>query len=557
MNSIPKTRRRPRTPGAVFAALSATIFALIATVSLTAQSAPPPSVAEFAPVAPQQVLQKSNLAALGGQQPGGNGSGAATPTPTPTAAAGATTPTPSGPVVDTASVYHCIDGPGGPRQIEDPQSPPCVPYWKGDNGGATAPKGVTGSQITVVVGDDASSGAPLYSASDLQTYETFFNRRFEFYGRKLHLVSYTPAGPAASGVQMTTDAATVSDMNAFASVLYSEQDGRQYVYYDALAHHRVISVIDGLLGLPRVGESHMASLAPYEWDYTPSVDRMFRGYGQFLCNTLAHKPPSYGGPYSWGNPTERTFGIVVDAEYTDTPPFDVSPVADELKACGANPVVVKWDGSPAATLMATLQNDKVTSVMYTGQGGTMGVQLMPQATAQGYHPEWLTWDLGYQASDAQAVDYPKDQAAHVLGLQTYSKTLRPEDMPWWWAAKEVNPGWTNTGDQYMRLYEELLLIASGIQTAGPNLNPASFEHALMSTRFPNPGAGGAPYYQGTVGFPGVHSMVQDLTMDWLGATNVSPWTNEPPAYCYAQGGRRYPLGGWPKQDVQFFTGSCR
>src|SRR5581483_10256236 len=56
-------------------------------------------------------------------------------------------------------------------------SPPCVPFWSGNNGGATA-RGVSGSAIEGLV-----SG---YSAgyADLQS---FFNRRFQFYGRSLHL----------------------------------------------------------------------------------------------------------------------------------------------------------------------------------------------------------------------------------------------------------------------------------------------------------------------------------------------------------------------------------
>ena len=76
---------------------------------------------------------------------------------------------------------RCIGDP--PRQIEDPQSPPCVPYWEGDNGGATT-RGVTRNEIRLA--------APNWDAFKYPALEAFFNRRFEFYGRSLHLLE-TPS----------------------------------------------------------------------------------------------------------------------------------------------------------------------------------------------------------------------------------------------------------------------------------------------------------------------------------------------------------------------------
>lgn len=43
-------------------------------------------------------------------------------------------------------VRRCVGDP--PRQIEDPHSPPCVPYWAGGNGGATWP-GVTADEVRI------------------------------------------------------------------------------------------------------------------------------------------------------------------------------------------------------------------------------------------------------------------------------------------------------------------------------------------------------------------------------------------------------------------------
>src|SRR5439155_17384244 len=91
-------------------------------------------------------------------------------------AGGGVTATPA--PVQVARVRRCVGDP--PRQIEDPQSPPCVPYWQGDNGGATS-KGVTADEIRIAV--------PKMTDTDAQ-FAAFFNSRFEFYGRKLHLLNW-------------------------------------------------------------------------------------------------------------------------------------------------------------------------------------------------------------------------------------------------------------------------------------------------------------------------------------------------------------------------------
>src|SRR5581483_5996050 len=52
-------------------------------------------------------------------------------------------------------VKQCVQTPTGARQTEDVYSPPCVPFFQGDNGGSTF-RGVTKDEIKVVIDlDDA------------------------------------------------------------------------------------------------------------------------------------------------------------------------------------------------------------------------------------------------------------------------------------------------------------------------------------------------------------------------------------------------------------------
>src|SRR5687768_6307208 len=139
----PVPGRRPRGPGYTFLALTLVLAALVAVVSLTFRQTPPPTIAEFAPQAIEQITdspddQTSSRSERAGEDPAATDAGlGAVP--------------PAAPALDAPRVRRCVGDP--PRQIEYPQSPPCVPYWDGDNGGATY-KGVTRDEIRVVVPSD-------------------------------------------------------------------------------------------------------------------------------------------------------------------------------------------------------------------------------------------------------------------------------------------------------------------------------------------------------------------------------------------------------------------
>src|SRR5688572_3792251 len=104
---------------------------LVAALALSARQAPPPTIAEFAPQAVSQIAERSEETAAGRE------SSATETEQGDRMQQGEAVPQNA---IDVARVRRCVGDP--PRQIEDPQSPPCVPYWSGDNGGATT-KGVT------------------------------------------------------------------------------------------------------------------------------------------------------------------------------------------------------------------------------------------------------------------------------------------------------------------------------------------------------------------------------------------------------------------------------
>src|SRR5688572_25910879 len=132
--------QRPRSAGIFFAVLSVVLLVVLAAVALTQRQPPPPTIAEFAPQAVENITDAPNDQSSSSGR--GTGSGECADDSCP----GIGEVTPSPPPIEVARTRRCVGDP--PRQVEDPQSPPCVPYWVGDNGGSTS-KGVTRDSIKV------------------------------------------------------------------------------------------------------------------------------------------------------------------------------------------------------------------------------------------------------------------------------------------------------------------------------------------------------------------------------------------------------------------------
>ncbi|MCA1830135.1 MAG: hypothetical protein LC663_01270, partial [Actinobacteria bacterium] len=204
----------------------------------------------------------------------------------------------------------------------------------------------------------------------------------------------------------------------------------------------------------------------------------------------------------------------------------------------------------------------VTSVVCFCDDADVQSALMQNATAQQYRPEWILSTYIDADVDNSFQKAPPDQSSHVIGLSFRNMWLPREYMPGYWSIKDAHPEFDPSAAEAYDLaarYSSLLLLASGIQTAGPNLTAKTFETGLQATTFPNPGAEGAPYYQAWVGFPnGDHTMMHDATMYWFSPSDRGTMDpTNPGAVCYVDRGKRYELDAWRPQQPAFHSGSCR
>jgi len=557
LGSGERPRRPSRVVGSAYVAAALALATILAYIALTSRSDSPPQIAEFAPQA-QKVINNapSEQTSTLGSAPGG--APAAVPSPSP-----ATVPS-------DAMLHHCVGDP--PRQIEDPQSPPCVPFWKGKNGGATF-NGVTPEEITVAVGQPQSWDT--YDAGVTQATPAllnFFNKRFETYGRTIKVVPFTASGGAVTNQH--TDATTVADKNPFAVIpndsYVNNADGANLYFNDDLARRHVITMLNEQN--TTLTTSHLAAMAPYEWSYFQTLDQDEANMAEMICKELNGKQPRWAGP-SVATAPKRVFGVIHEVA-PDGTNYEDATLLNGLATCGVTPFVTTYHGGyDAATYdsaISQMQTNHVTTITCLCQGNDLpGWETT--AESQSYVPEWLI-NGNLQDNDDQGElgeEQASAEASHRIGISTLNKMLPLTSMPWWWAVSEGNPASNAAeyqgndwyyGANYM--YLGLLALVSGIQLAGPNLTPATFERGLQRAVFANPGSGGPPLYQARVGFAGgSHTMVQDVTPIWWSANAQSTYwagySGGKGTWCYLDRGVRFGVGEWPRKEPDMFNGPCQ
>ncbi|HVE76365.1 MAG TPA: hypothetical protein VND22_06325 [Actinomycetota bacterium] len=539
--------RRPKAPGYMYAGIATASIVLIGILALTATSPPPPTIAEFAPQANRIEDAPDEQTSEFGEGSGNCPPGSTTCDPAGTdKAAGGEEPDP----IDIPRVRKCIGDP--PRQTEDPQSPPCVPYFKGDNGGETY-KGVTADEVRIAAPSNTTFADGMVA---------YFNSRYEFYGRKMVIVPGIGAGFGPDAAKMSADAVKADEeLKVFGSLLYGDGGGEEFVYYDELARRGIVSVD----ARPTMNsEASMKKFHPYQWGYLPGFDLMSRAMSEWICKALAGKSADYSGADVI---TERKFGMVTTVRASGARP-DVTAQKRILADCGVQLAVERdqvMDGNDqsgfqqAQSILTEMQTNRVTTIICNCHTQTSGYYMSSLATKQGYFPEWLISTYMYQAEDTHAQVWDSGQVAHSFGLGWWDKQLPPQDEVWYRAVKEGGRNFNNEFDYYEArwLFNSIRMMAAGLQMAGPKLTPESFADGLMKSRFPNPNAGGPPDYQASIRFgPDDHTAIDDAAIVWLSKTEQSNWSGRAGAVCYAQNGKRYKLGQFPSDYGGIFQRPC-
>ncbi len=447
-----------------------------------------------------------------------------------------------------------VAGCGGVQVKGDPYSPPCVQF-SGSNGGATH-RGVSDSEIVVTVRIDgfdsglvdavtkaASTAGKIPSEPREKVERTitglveYFNQRFQFYGRKIKMVIYDGKGDPLNEIigngqeGARADAVKVAkEIGAFADV-----SAITAPYASSLASEGVINV-----GAPYVPRDWLTQRRPYSW--TPLTD----------CTTVVEATSSYYATKMFGKPAVNAQGALKDKprrlvvvapenkEYQDC----VSAGIAMLNQRGAGSELVgryeyKIDVNNTGTardVATKLVADEATTLM-CGCDPVFLNYLAQEIRAANISPEMIMVGVALVDTDLVGQLFQQDVWRNAFGISFQGATAPQRSTIAYAAYKAVrNDEPSITVDI---LYNQLYMLAIGIQMAGPDLNPLSFEKGMFS--YPKRSG---PY--GSWGFgPNDYSTSDDVREVFWNPGAQSVFNRAAGAYQNPNGDARFPIGKWP------------
>lgn len=175
----------------------------------------------------------------------------------------------------------------------------------------------------------------------------------------------------------------------------------------------------------------------------------------------------------------------------------------------------------------------------------LALGLSPKANEQDYLPEWLSSGLAFVDQDivSQLID-PK-QWVRAFGI-AFNAEPEPQGRSFPYAAyKKVRPN-DEPVFGYEEIYYQFYLLAIGLQLAGPNLAPQTFQAGM----FAYPGGTGP---RGSWHFgPGDFTPTDDFRELWWDPNRTSPQNNKQGAWVQLNGGKRYFPGQVPHTAAPYF-----
>ncbi|HXN60468.1 MAG TPA: ABC transporter substrate-binding protein [Acidimicrobiales bacterium] len=432
--------------------------------------------------------------------------------------------------------------PGQPEQVPgDPYSPPCIAF-SGSNGGATSP-GVTANSINVTYRNTADSesfqqtlaslgGADITDTTadierTISALATYFDTHFQFYGRKLNIEYFNGQGSITNELlgsgqqQADADAVTAAQqLHAFA-----ELDGVTEPYDVALAGQKVISI-----GAPYLSASFMGQYAPYMWSLDTESNDVVTATQDLYLKSMAGGKAAYAGGSLLNQPRKVAIIAPSDPWYQTAAAAAVQeaaaagyPVADNIQY----QLNLSTLSSQAATVISQLQNDGITTVI-CGCDPVFPVYLTSRAAEQGYTPEWVVAGVALTDNDIVGQLFDQQEWNHAFGVTFQGPTMPKQDTFGYAAYESVSPG-TQPANAVDLIYAQMYEMAIGIQMAGPDLTPQTFENGMRA--YPGSQAGASNAFYGTWDFPTGHYTPQtDWAFIYWDPTKVSPYDDKTGAY---------------------------
>lgn len=390
-------------------------------------------------------------------------------------------------------------GPGVRQVPWSAYAPPCQPAWHGNNGGSTY-RGVSSNAITLSFRSAASDqldliysivprtvlGTNAEAVATMQAYIALFNKTFELYGRHVVLVPFQGKSDfvdedlGMDQTQAQEDAVTVAtNIKAFADMSTTTASA---LYASDLAARHVVT-----WSLYEQPASFYEQYSPWEYTPGPNCTKLAQLTGQVLGRQLGGLPASFAGPGLRND--IRTYGIL----YPFGPQATTCAQEDAaaLERYGQKVVKslsVKFDLSSlistADAAIAEFKTAGVTTVILNSTDPITPKFYLEAAAADDYYPEWWFqsyFPAGQTNNDTFSQQFPAGEATHIIGPG--NETLAPLEQEALTAFRLGNKILGRSPDaqpvpSYFWNYISLLAFYDGLQLAGPDLTPQTFETGM-------------------------------------------------------------------------------
>ncbi|MFN2614277.1 MAG: hypothetical protein ABR552_05590 [Actinomycetota bacterium] len=555
----------------------------------------PNATAELAPVpGKQNSQQNSNFSETGLATSGGLGAGTQEGAAPPPPQIGKDIP------LDKDCAHN--------SQTEDWLSPPCIPFYAGDNGGSTY-TGVSPTEVKVVLyedvckiqpgKEDAGYGftyRPSDECGDQSSYETvnliktikaqlgYFNRRFQLYGRAVHL--YIQSGQGSSLTARQNDANVARYLWHPFGDIYLGDNAQDYFRQMAQPDEHGQTVQSFGLNFD-VQKSYYESqdTAGKIWSFTPDQETEAEWSASFLCRKLNGGTAKFSSDPQMQK-TPRKFALL----YPKTPGprgsamIDLANllIADAKQECNLDFDIKRYsaDGAGAASgaslTMAQLQQEGVTTVVcycIPVQPESAVSKFQTAATQASYYPEWF-WD------SASAMDravwhqvYGRDGSGrqNSLGVTYFWRMPQFKQQFHYKAYQEqTKDGSTPNSRWNFTIYHLFMNLFTALQAAGPTLDPQHVEQGMFTFQYHTPASCNKPASFTTEqcqlptgsygdGGPSRYTFI-DTAMGWWWDQTGTPPGGKPGEGCFrvVQNGRRFygehPPGFTPPENEMWTRG---
>jgi hypothetical protein len=315
-------------------------------------------------------------------------------------------------------------------------------------------------------------------------------------------------------------------------------------YADALARQSVVGI-----GAPYPSRKWFEDRRPFAWSLFPDGTNVVEASSSWAIARLTKSSNAeWAGPGLQGKPRKYALVAPENAEYQESVNNYIHLLGDAGIPVSLN-IKYKLDISSmpnqASGIIAQLKDAGITSVFCGCDPVMLALGLTPKANEQDYNPEWLSSGLAFVDQDIVSQLIDQGQWARAFGI-AYNAESEPIGHSFPYAAyKQMRPsGEPAFGME--EIYYQMYMLAIGLQMAGPNLTPETFEAGM----FAYPGGSGP---RGSWHFgPGDYTPTDDFRELWWDPNRVSAQNNQPGAWSQLDGGRRYLPGQVPAGRPPFF-----